>query len=152
MIHPPKPQGLVMARASCNLFCGILFMSFGIIQRQDALEFMTYGRKFNFNLIWAKTWENLSSETCEQPRPKQVFHVRAHYFSYPVREQQRHWSDCARVFVGHIMEYIIQFLSSRRCSLHYQKKQKKKKQPRHSFLITCINTNSRILWTLHSFD
>ena len=41
MIYPSKPQGLVMARASCNLFCGISFMSFGVIQRQNPLEFMT---------------------------------------------------------------------------------------------------------------
>ena len=51
MIYPPKPQGLVKACASCNLFCGFAFMSFGVIQRQNPLEFMTYGRKFNSNLI-----------------------------------------------------------------------------------------------------
>ena len=55
MIYPPKPQGLVMARASCNLFCGISFMSFGVIQRQNLLEFMTYGQEFNFNLSLATT-------------------------------------------------------------------------------------------------
>ena len=53
MIYPPKPRGLVMTRASCtcNLLCDISFMSFGVIQRQNPLEFLTYGRKCNFNLI-----------------------------------------------------------------------------------------------------
>ena len=76
MIYPPKPQGLLMARASCNLFCGISFMSFGVIQSKN-LEFMTYGPKFNFNLIGATARENLYSEKCEHVRLKQVFHVRA---------------------------------------------------------------------------
>ena len=52
-------------------------MSFAVIQRQNPLEFMTYGRKFNFNLVGATAWENLSSEMCDQVWLKQVFHVRA---------------------------------------------------------------------------
>ena len=73
MIYPPKPQGLVMAHTSCNLFCGISFMSFGVIQRQNLLEFMTYSLKFNSNL----NFEPRHEKTCLQRRAKQVFHVRA---------------------------------------------------------------------------
>ena len=33
---------IVMAGASCNLFCGISFISVGVIQRQNGLAFMTH--------------------------------------------------------------------------------------------------------------
>ena len=44
-----------------------------VIQRQNPLEFMKYGRKFNFNLIWAMNWEIHSLETCDQVRLNQSF-------------------------------------------------------------------------------
>ena len=115
VIYPPNPQGLVMARASCNLICGISFMSFGVIQRQNPLEFMTYCR--NFNLRHGMRKLVFSYVRADQT---QVFHVRhfGNYFSYLVSEKQRHWSDWVSLLV---MSYIIQLLSSRRCSFHYQK-------------------------------
>ena len=57
VIYPPKPQGLVMACASRNSLCGISFMSFGVMQRQSPLEFMTYSWKFI--LRWFEFWFNL---------------------------------------------------------------------------------------------
>ena len=48
-------------------------MSFGVIQRQNHLEFMTYGRKFNSNLNFEPRYE----KTCLQRPAKQAFHVRA---------------------------------------------------------------------------
>ena len=121
-------QGLVMSGASCNLFCGISFMSFSVSQRQ-----ILWNLWHVKNLIWAAAWENLSSEMCEQVRLKlKSFTLDLTFWQLFKLSSQRTSKALIRlcIFVGHIMEYIhvIQLLSSWRCSFHYQK------QPRHSWL------------------
>ena len=122
--------------------------SFSVIQRQDPLEFMTYSRKINFfNLSQDMRKPVFRDVRATQTQTSLSSWHFGSYFSYLVREQQSNWSDCVHVFVGRIMEYIIQLLFLWPCSFHY------KKQPHHSFLITCINTKSCILWTFwHLFD
>ena len=68
--------GLVMAHASCNLICGISFMSFGVIQRQNPLEFMTCSQNFNLRHSMRKlVFRDVRAGQT------QVFHVR-HFGNY----------------------------------------------------------------------
>ena len=76
---------------------------FGVIQRLNPLEFMTYSRKFNSNLIWATAYFNLSRYFGK-------------YFNYLVSEQQRHWSDCASLL---IMSWNIEFGFSLHDAAHF---------------------------------
>ena len=51
---------------SCNLLCGMSLTSFGVMQRQNPPDFMTYGRKFNLRGL------EMSSGMCEPVRIKHV--------------------------------------------------------------------------------
>ena len=73
VFYPPKPQGRWW-HAPVEIYFAASHV-FRCYPKTNPLEFMTYGRKINFNFIWDTAWGNLSSEMCEQVR--QVFHVRA---------------------------------------------------------------------------